>query len=111
MITFDVRYLRPALLGLACMFVSSCGENPELQAKKEQQSAEIRKLDGELTIIQDKLAQMPPDRSFELNKLRQEAAANKEAVAALEAEVASLKTKKEGLEDDLKTYRSKYVIR
>jgi outer membrane murein-binding lipoprotein Lpp len=106
----DVRYVRPAALALACMFVASCGDKPELVAKKEQQIAEIRKLDGELSILQDKLNQMPPDRTAELVKLKQESAANKEAISGLEAEVAALKAKKEGLEDDLKAYRSKYVI-
>jgi outer membrane murein-binding lipoprotein Lpp len=107
----DARRLRPAAALLACLVVASCGDKPELVAKREQQNAEIHKLDGELAILQDKLDHMPADRSDELKKLKEDSSANKAAIANLESEISDLEAQRKALQDKFDEYRHKYVVR
>lgn len=103
--------LRPAALALVCLSFSSCGDDPELVRKREEQKAEIRLLDGELKILQEKIAQIPPDRSTEISKLKQESELQQAEIAKLEAEIESLQKQKAQVEKDHEAYRRKYVVR
>ena len=63
------RYFTVAAL-VACLH--SC-DSPELVRKRDQQSIEITKLKGELAIVEEKLKDVPPDRSKELATIEEEA--------------------------------------
>ncbi len=103
--------LRLSLVGLSVFALASCGDDPELVRKREEQRAEIRRLEGELAVLQEKMSDIPPDRSADLDKLKQEAEENKTRVASLEDEIADLEKEKQGVERELESYRRKYVIR
>jgi septal ring factor EnvC (AmiA/AmiB activator) len=103
--------LRPAALALVCLSFSSCGDDPELVRKREEQKAEIRLLDGELKILQERISNIPPDRSAEISRLKTESESQQAQVAALEQEIESLQKQKAQIEKDHEAYRRKYVAR
>ena len=93
------------LLVLAC---ASCGEDPKLVEKREKQKAEIVQLKGELALIDEKLKNLPPDVSTELDEAKKLSEKQSAEVAALESEVAALESKKRALQKDFETYQAKY---
>jgi chromosome segregation ATPase len=103
--------LRPAALLVLCAFLSACGDDPELVRKREEQRAEISKLQGELEILQEKMEQIPPDRSAEVEQLKQDAETNRSQIATLESEVEALEKEKAEVEKQHEAYRRKYVAR
>lgn len=105
------RLLRASALLLTCLAVSSCGDDPELVRKREEQKAEIRLLDGELKILQEKIAQLPPDRATDIAKMKQESELQQDEIAKLEQEIVSLQKQKAEIEKDHEAYRRKYVVR
>lgn len=95
------------LLGAA---LPSC-ENPELARKRDAQQLEIARLKGELAVMEEKLKDVPPDRSEDLARVEQEADVQKQELAKIEAEVTALEAKKAALEKEYDDYKSKYTIR
>jgi chromosome segregation ATPase len=82
-----------------------------LVRQREEQKVEISKLEGELAILDEKLEQVPKDRSSEVAQLKQDAETNRADVAGLEAEIESLERQKADLEKQHEAYRRKYVVR
>jgi chromosome segregation ATPase len=107
----DTRLLRALALLLTSLAVSSCGDDPELVRKREQQKAEILLLDGELKILQEKIAQLPPDRASEIAKMKHDSELQQEEIAKLEQEIASLQKDEAQIEKDHEAYRRKYIVR
>lgn len=105
------RLLRPAAALLLCFSVSSCGDDPELVRKREEQKTEIRRLDSELKVLQEKIAQIPRDKTAELSELKGSADKQKEEIATLETEIEDLLAKKAQIEKDHEAYKRKYVVR
>jgi len=105
------RVLRVAAASLLCLSFSSCGDDPELVRKREEQKAEIRRLDGELKVLQEKISQIPADKTNELSKLKQDSELQKDQIESLEEEIASLQTKKAEIEKAHEAYKRKYIIR
>jgi cell division protein FtsB len=101
----------PALAALLMMASASCGDDPKLVEKREQQKAEITRLKGEIALIDEKLKNLPPDVTSQLVDAK--AAAEKQAaeVAALEREVGDLDARKRALEKEFDTYRVKYPVK
>jgi septal ring factor EnvC (AmiA/AmiB activator) len=104
------RLLRPAAALLLCLSFSSCGDDPELVRKREEQKAEIRRLDGELKVLQEKISQIPADKTTELSKLKQDAELQKDEISSLEDEIQLLQTKKAEIEKAHEAYKRKYVV-
>jgi hypothetical protein len=102
---------RAAAALLLCAVSVSCGDDPELVRKREEQKAEIRKLEGELAILKERMEQAPPDRSAEVARLKEEAASSEGRIVALEREVDGLEKKKSAIEREFESYRRKYVVR
>lgn len=94
-----------------CVFFVACGDDPELIRKRDEQSAAIIKLEGELAILKEQIKQAPPDRSAEVARLKAEGTKNEEKIAELEEEVDTLEKKKKAIEQQAASYRRKYVIR
>ena len=105
------RVLRPAAALLLCLAFSSCGDDPELVRKREEQKAEIRRLDGELKVLQEKISQIPSDKSKELAELKKESETQKESIATLENDIEKLETEKARIEKDHEAYKRKYSLR
>lgn len=106
-----LRLLRPAGALILCLAFSSCSDDPVLVRQREEQKVEISKLEGELAILDEKLEQVPKDRSSEVAQLKQDAETNRADVAGLEAEIESLERQKADLEKQHEAYRRKYVVR
>ncbi len=95
---------------LAAIALPSC-ESPELTQKRDAQLLEITRLKGELVLMEEKVKNLPEDRSIELRQVTQEADAKSEELAKLEEEVAALEAKKAALEKEFEDYKRKYAIR
>lgn len=95
-----------AMLGAVALV--SCGDDPEMVTKREKQKAEIARLSGELTLAQEKLKNMPPDVSADLEKAKQEAEKQSTEIATLEKEISDLQTRKRALQTEFDNYRAKY---
>lgn len=96
------------LAALCAMALVSCGDDPELVAKREKQKTEITRLSGELALAQEKLKNMPPDVSEDLEKAKQEAEKQTSEIATLEKEISELQTRKRALQTEFDNYRAKY---
>lgn len=107
----QLRWLRPAGALVLCLAFSSCSDDPELVRQREEQKVEISKLEGELAILEEKLEQVPKDRSEEVTTLKQDAETNRTKVAELESEIDALERKKADTEKQHEAYRRKYVLR
>src|SRR5690606_33318687 len=98
-----------SLCGLAVV-LTSC-ESPELARKRDKQNLEITRLRNELALTEEKLKEVPEDRSSELLEIEATAKAQQDEIGQLETEVAELEVKKKAIEKELADYKSKYVIR
>lgn len=96
------------LVALSCV---SCSDDPKLVAKREQQKAEISRLKGELALIDEMLKSLPPDVSAELAEAKQLSEKQSAEVAVLEAEVASLESRKRAMQSEFDAYSLKYKIK
>jgi septal ring factor EnvC (AmiA/AmiB activator) len=105
------RWLRPAGALVLCLAFSSCSDDPELVRQREEQKVEISKLEGELAILDEKLEQVPKDRSEEVTRLKQDAETNRTQVAELESKIEALEREKADIEKQHEAYRRKYVLR
>jgi peptidoglycan hydrolase CwlO-like protein len=103
-----MKHLMLMLFALSC---GSCGDDPKLVAKREQQRAEITRLQGELALIEEKLRSMPPDVTAELKNARKEADAQTAEIARLETDIAELEARKRSLQDEFAAYRLKYRLK
>ena len=95
----------------SCMFVISCGEDPELVRKHGEQEAEIAKLKGEITLLEERLKYLPPDQSSDLESSERDSLKLEAEHKQLEAEVAKLEAEQETLKKQYEDYRRKYAVR
>lgn len=105
-------FFRPC--SLAVLFVlscASCGDDPKLVEKREQQKAEITRLKGELALIDEKLKNLPPDVSADLAEAKTLSGKQTAEVAGLETEIAGLEARKRSLQDEFDAYRAKYQVK
>lgn len=98
------------LMLLSSFFLISCGDDPELVKKRQEQKLEIARLEGELTILNDQLKSMPPDRSAELAEMKKKVDAQTQELARLEEEIIQLEKSKSELEDKFEQYKKNYPI-
>ncbi|MEO5912725.1 MAG: hypothetical protein ABIS50_00715 [Luteolibacter sp.] len=96
------------LLALTC---ASCSEDPKLVEKREKQKAEITRLKGELALIDEKMKNLPPDVSKELDDARKVSEKQSAEVTVLETDVAALEAKKRSLQKDYEIYQAKYQVK
>jgi septal ring factor EnvC (AmiA/AmiB activator) len=103
--------LRPAGALALCLVFGACSDDPALVREREAQKVEISKLEGELALLEEKLEQVPPDRSEEVVQLKADVETNKAQIAEVEAEIEALEREKDKLEKEHEAYRRKYVLR
>lgn len=105
------KFVPLALLGVVGFSLTSCKDSPELVLKREEQRTEIKRLEGELSILNEKVKNMPPDRSKELAAAKVTAEAQATELARLEKEIATLDARKRELDKNFSDYRSKYLVK
>lgn len=96
---------------LASFLLSSCGDDPELVKKHGEQESEIAKLNGELSLLNARLKNLPPDDSAKLEKSMAEAAKLEDERTRLSNEVAILEAEHNELLEKYEDYKIKYSIR
>jgi peptidoglycan hydrolase CwlO-like protein len=107
-----MNLVRTSFIALSLSLVfSSCGDDPKLVEKREKQRAEITRLKGELALIDEKLKNLPPDVSGELEEAKQLSEKQNAEVAQLERDVAALESKKRELQSSFTAYQAKYPLR
>lgn len=82
-----------------------------LVAKREKQKAEISRLNGELALIEEKLKNMPPDVSEELDAARKKTEEQSAEISILEKEISGLDARKRALQSEFDSYRAKYQLK
>lgn len=90
------------------ILVSSCGEDPKLVQKRDEQKMEIIQLKGDVALLEEKLRTMPPDVSEDLTKAGERTAELDAETAKLTAEIKSLESRKREIQAEFDSYRAKY---
>ncbi|MEK7952627.1 hypothetical protein [Luteolibacter soli] len=104
--------LRCAAALVLCVALNSCGDDPELVRKREEQKAEISKLQGQLSVLKERLDQIPEgDKTAKIEELKQQADDNRAKIASLENEVEALGKEKAQVEKDHEKYKHKYIAK
>lgn len=98
----------PAAGALCALLLSSCGDDPELVARKEQQKTEIASLRGEIALLEEKLRDLPEDVSDQLDSARKKEASQNAEIARLEEEIKNLQKRKRELGKEFDVYRARY---
>lgn len=101
----------PCIAVFTTLLCCSCGDAPELVAKRERQKTEISRLKGELAIIEEKLKNMPPDVSKDLEAARKKAEEQTAEINSLETEIKELQSRKRALQSEFDSYRAKYQLK
>ncbi len=98
---------------LVCFFLSvpSCGDDPKLVEKREKQKAEIIRLKGELSLIEEKLKNLPADVSTQLTEAKSLSEKQSAEIVELENQVAVLESRKRSLQSEFDAYRIKYQVK
>jgi predicted nucleic acid-binding Zn-ribbon protein len=100
-----------AIAVFSFLALTSCGDDPKMVEKREQQKSEITRLKGEIALIEEKLKSLPPDVSSELAEAKVVSAKQSAEVARLEREVADLDSHKRALQSEFDAYRIKYQVK
>lgn len=88
----------------------SCGDDPELIKKRNEQKIEISRLESELIIMNEQLKGIPADRSAQLDELKKELEAQAQHLNNLEQEVIQLEKDKRDALKKYQDYKKKYPI-
>jgi septal ring factor EnvC (AmiA/AmiB activator) len=98
----------PALVAMLCC---SCGDDPKMVEKRNQQQAEITRLKGEIALIEEKLKSMPPDVGEDLEAARKRTTEQTATLADMEKEIAGLEARKRAIQTEFDSYRAKYQLK
>ena len=96
---------------LLALLSVSCSDDPKLVEKREKQKVQLARLRGEISLLDEKIRNLPPDVTGQLAEARQTAAKQAAEVASLEAEVTALEAKKRSLESEFEAYQAKYQVK
>ena len=100
--------LPAVMLSLLC--VSCDKEDRALIEKKNTQATEITRLKGEIALLEEKLRNLPPDVSGELERKRKEVAKQQAVIDELEAGIRVQEQRKNELQREFDAYKAKYGI-
>jgi chromosome segregation ATPase len=95
---------------LCISLLASCGDDPELVKKRQEQKSEIARLEGELMMISEQLQGMPADRSADLATVKKKLDAQTQELEKLEAEISQLQQQKREAESRFAEFKRKYPI-
>jgi chromosome segregation ATPase len=100
----------PLILAGLPMILGSCRENPELVRQREEQRAEIKRLGGEIALLEERLKDIPNVREEDLSKAREEVATQEREIVRLEEDISGLELRKRQLEKEFAAYKVKYRV-
>lgn len=99
------------MIAVSLLFLSCDSEDSALIQRHGEQQAEIAKLDGELSLLQARLKNIPVDQSSELNNTIEEGEKLETELSQLKANVVSLEAEHKELTEKFEDYKRKYSIR
>ena len=104
--------MKPALAAAIAVTIlaTSCGDPPELVEKRMLQETEITRLKGEIALLEERIANLPEDRSEELAEARAKAEEQSATIDSLETEIAGLESRRNALTEELEAYQRKYRV-
>lgn len=111
------RFSCTVTAALGTILLGGCGEVRELLRMRdmaevrEEQGAHLAMLHNELEMLQEKLARLPPDRSSELARLRQELVDKTAEEKSLEAEISEAYARRRATKVEEENFRRNHVIR
>ncbi|BCU77199.1 hypothetical protein [Luteolibacter sp. LG18] len=105
------RILTVFALAAASFSAVSCKDNPELVRQRDEQAAEIKRLEGELAVLDEKTKDVPPDRTKDLAEAKARATVQAAEIERLEKEVATMEARKRELDATFSAYRVKYQVK
>ncbi len=100
---------RPAIM-VSLLCISCDKDDPALIEKKNAQASEITRLKGEIALLEEKLRNLPPDVSDELERKRGEVAKQQAAIDQLETGIREQEQRKNALQREFDAYKAKYGI-
>lgn len=100
-----------ALLVIGSFVITGCGDDPELVRQNREQKAEIRRLEGELQLLRERIARAPKDQSAELAEMRESIATEEGEIETLESLITELSEKHRTMEKEFNEYKREYPIR
>lgn len=109
----EIMITKPPVSLIAILLVfscCSCGEDAVLVEKKNAQATEITRLKGEINLLEEKIKNLPPDVTEELEAKRNEIEEQKAVIKKLEAEVWDQEERKNDLQREFDIYRARYKI-
>ncbi|WP_200273720.1 hypothetical protein [Luteolibacter pohnpeiensis] len=101
----------PLLLAVSLPLLLISCNTEKLAKKREEQKAEIARLNGELKLVKEQIKSLPPDHTNELAAARDEEKDQLDQIQALDSQVSELESKKDQLDEEFKKYRAKYVVK
>jgi C4-dicarboxylate-specific signal transduction histidine kinase len=96
---------------IAVLASVSCGEDPELVEKRDQQKKEITQLNSELAVVLERLKNIPPDVTQELAVAKLLEEKTSAEIESLESEIAVLEADKTSQQQKLQAYQKKYRLK
>jgi hypothetical protein len=96
---------------LIAFFLPSCGDDPKLVEKRDKQKIEIARLKQELSLIEEKIKNTPPDVTAELAEAKQLQMKQSAEVENLNNEIVSLEAQARALKAEYDAYRIKYEVK
>lgn len=97
-------------LALSMALSVSCGDDPVLVKKRQEQKLEIARLEGELLILNEQLKGLPADRTVELTELKKKLDTQTLELEQLEQEIIKLEKDKRDAEQQFEDFKKKYPI-
>ena len=102
-----IWFMMPLFFSLA---FTSCGDDPALIKKRQEQKNEIARLEGEVKLLSEQLSSLPANRSSDLKEINDKLDQQALELEKLEAEIAQLEAKKRKVETEFDQYKKSYPI-
>ena len=96
---------------LTALLCASCKEDPKLVEERSKQKVEIARLKGDLDMITEKVRNLPPDMSADLEKARKTEEEQAAEEKKLEDEVSKVMAQKRTLQAEFDAWRAKHSMK
>ena len=97
-------------LGILLPLLNSCGEEPEMKARREAQTRKIVELESRIAVLRERMKTPLPDKTSDLKAARHAAEAAQQDTEAKEADFARIRAAVEAAEQEFEAYQQKHKI-
>lgn len=97
-------------LGITSPLFTSCGEDPDLKARREAQTRKIVEMESRIAILRERMRAPVPDRTAKLNSARRAAETLQGTVKEKELDLARIESAVETSERELDEFQRKHKI-